>query len=185
MELPYALRTNVGSIPREVPYLQVHPTSLVRSRRGLHVGLVWSSGIYDPRRSAPLADFRPIADIPEVTLYCLQQGPALSEADAVRLPMVMLSADTQKVEVAAAMMRALDLIITVDSMTAHLAGALAVPVWTLLQNDADWRWMRVRDDSPWYPTMRLFRQRRPGDWAEVVGQIALELGNCARVVKRL
>ena len=99
--------------------------------------------------------------------------------------MVMLSAHTQKVEVAAAMMRALDLIITVDSMTAHLAGALAVPVWTLLHNDADWRWMRDRDDSPWYPTMRLFRQRRAGDWGEVVGQVAIELGDYARTVKRL
>jgi len=185
MELPYALRTNVETIPREVPYVEVRPASLVRNRRGLHVGLVWSSGIYDPRRSAALADFRPIADIPEVTLYCLQQGPALSEADAVRLPMVMVSCHTQKVEAAAAMMRALDLIITVDSMTAHLAGALAVPVWTLLRNDADWRWMRDRDDSPWYPTMRLFRQRRAGDWAQVVGQVAVELGDYARSVKGL
>ena len=69
-------------------------------------------------------------------------------------------------------MLSLDLVLTVDSMTAHLAGALAVPVWTLLSYEADWRWMRHRDDSPWYPTMRLFRQPAPGDWASVVQQVA-------------
>ena len=69
----------------------------------------------------------------------------------------------------------LDLIITVDSMTAHLAGALGRPVWTLLKQDADWRWMDDRDDSPWYPTMRLFRQRVPGEWRELVARVALEL----------
>jgi ADP-heptose:LPS heptosyltransferase len=73
-------------------------------------------------------------------------------------------------------MRGLDLVISIDSMPAHLAGALGVPVWTLLHADPDWRWMLDRDDSPWYPTMRLFRQERPGDWGSVIARVAAELG---------
>ena len=76
---------------------------------------------------------------------------------------------------AARVMRALDLVISIDSMPAHLAGALGVPVWTLLHADPDWRWMQGRDDSPWYPTMRLFRQDRPGDWQAVIARVADEL----------
>jgi ADP-heptose:LPS heptosyltransferase len=72
-------------------------------------------------------------------------------------------------------MRTLDLVITIDSMPAHLAGALALPVWTLLRRDADWRWMTHRNDSPWYPTMRLFRQERDGDWEGVVERVTREL----------
>ena len=71
--------------------------------------------------------------------------------------------------------RALDLLISVDTMATHLAGALGVRVWTLLHTDADWRWMTGRDDSPWYPTLRLFRQEKPGDWASVVERVAAEL----------
>jgi ADP-heptose:LPS heptosyltransferase len=77
-------------------------------------------------------------------------------------------------------MRALDLVVTVDSMPAHLAGALGVPTWTLLHADADWRWMEGRDDSPWYPTMRLIRQERAGDWAGVVARVAADLAQRAQ-----
>jgi ADP-heptose:LPS heptosyltransferase len=80
---------------------------------------------------------------------------------------------------AARVMRALDLVITIDSMPAHLAGALGVPVWTLLPHAADWRWMDGRDRSPWYPAMRLFRQPRPGDWDAVVARVAGELARLA------
>jgi len=76
---------------------------------------------------------------------------------------------------AARVVRALDLVVSVDSMPAHLAGALGVPVWNLLHADADWRWMEDREDSPWYPTMRLFRQPRPGDWPAVIARVAREL----------
>ena len=76
-------------------------------------------------------------------------------------------------------MRALDLVVTVDSMPAHLAGALGVPVWTLLRADCDWRWMDAREDSPWYPTMRLFRQPRPGEWEPVVARVAAGLRELA------
>ena len=72
-------------------------------------------------------------------------------------------------------MRALELLISVDTMTAHLAGALGVPVWTLLQKDADWRWMKDRFDSPWYPTMRLFRQERQGEWKPLIARVAAGL----------
>jgi ADP-heptose:LPS heptosyltransferase len=76
-------------------------------------------------------------------------------------------------------MASLDLVISVDSMPAHLAGALARPVWTLLHRHADWRWMRARDDSPWYPTMRLFRQARAGEWKPVIDRVAHELERIA------
>jgi len=81
---------------------------------------------------------------------------------------------------AAATLSALDLVVSVDTMPAHLAGALGAPVWTLLHAAPDWRWMRGRDDTPWYPTMRLFRQERPGDWAPVVARLAASLGDLAR-----
>ncbi len=84
---------------------------------------------------------------------------------------------------AARVVRALDLVVTVDSMPAHLAGALGVPVWTLLHADADWRWMKERDDSPWYPTMRLFRQQRPGAWADVIAQVASQLETFATALR--
>ncbi|HEY0068261.1 MAG TPA: hypothetical protein VGB46_12880, partial [Flavisolibacter sp.] len=75
----------------------------------------------------------------------------------------------------ARVIRSLDLLITVDTMTAHLAGALGIPVWTLLPAEADWRWMEDREDSPWYPTMKLFRQQHPGDWKAVIDRVVLEL----------
>lgn len=86
--------------------------------------------------------------------------------------MLRLSERTGGIVTAAAAMLQLDLVVTVDTMTAHLAGALGVPVWTLLPYDADWRWMRDRDGTPWYPAMRLFRQPAPGDWDTVVRNVA-------------
>ena len=84
----------------------------------------------------------------------------------------------------AAMVANLDLVISVDTMVAHLAGAIGIPVWTLLHYDADWRWMTGRDDSPWYPTMRLFRQESPGDWRTPVGRLVDELSSLAVIRQR-
>jgi ADP-heptose:LPS heptosyltransferase len=106
----------------------------------------------------------------------LQRGPALG----ARAPGFGVDAGSDDVYEAARMVRALDLVVTVDSMPAHLAGALGVPVWVLLPHDADWRWMVGRDDSPWYPTARLLRQSAPGAWAPVVTRVTSALTRLAR-----
>ncbi len=170
MELAHVFRSTLATLPDEVPYLHAPPAPLARDGR-LAVGVVWEAGDWDRRRSVPAHRLRPLARIPGVVLHVLQRGEALARLDE-ELGVVSGSDD---VRTAAEMMRALDLVVTVDSMPAHLAGALGVPVWTLLHSDPDWRWMRDRDDSPWYPTMRLFRQERPGDWAPVVERVAAEL----------
>lgn len=170
MELSHVFRSTIGTLPREVPYLHAEPAPLERDGR-LQVGIVWKAGEWDERRSVPFPLLAPLADVEGVRLHVLQRGAGLAECDA---GFGALSGSDDVLE-CARVMRALDLVVTVDSMPAHLAGALGVPVWTLLHADPDWRWMDDRDDSPWYPTMRLFRQPSPGAWAPVIARIAAEL----------
>jgi hypothetical protein len=170
MELPHVFRSTEATIPARVPYLRVPPAPRDPDER-LAVGLAWRAGGWDERRSVPVALLAPLAEIAGVALHVLQRGPGLEE----RPPGFGAVAGSDDPWEAARTMRALDLVVTVDSMPAHLAGALGVPTWTLLHADPDWRWMRDRDDSPWYPTMRLFRQRRPGEWADVVRRVAERL----------
>ena len=171
MELPHVLRTPLDALPAEVPYL--HPprgpvwAAVGGGWRDLSVGLVWRAGDWEPRRSVPFDLLRPLAAIPGVALHILQRGRALEE----RPPGFGILSGSDDILEAAGVMAGLDLVVTVDSMPAHLAGALGVPVWTLLASDADWRWMEGREDSPWYPTMRLFRQPRPGAWDAVVARV--------------
>jgi ADP-heptose:LPS heptosyltransferase len=106
-------------------------------------------------------------------LHILQRGAAA--------PGFGLASGADDILQTARMMTALDLIVSVDSMPAHLAGALGLPVWTLLTHRADWRWMEGREDSPWYPTMRLLRQPRPGDWRAVVARLCRDLRALAAV----
>lgn len=182
-ELPHACRTRLESIPGTVPYLQLDPRGVAEARRRLAslghrlaVGLVWAAGEWKPERSVALARLAPLADIPGIALVNLQRGPEYARWRASRQGPAMAEIfDTDTVADAAATIAALDLVITVDTMAAHLAGALAVPVWTLLHYAADWRWLLDRGDSPWYPTMRLFRQPRPGDWDPVIAEIATAL----------
>jgi hypothetical protein len=182
-ELPHAFRTTLDWVPAGVPYLRPDPGRVVEARRrlgrlgeGLAVGLVWAAGGWKPERSIGLARLDPLADIPGIRLVNLQRGPEYAGWRAAREGPAMAEIfGTGAVADAAATIAALDLVITVDTMTAHLAGALAVPVWTMLHYAADWRWLLDRGDSPWYPTMRLFRQRRPGDWDPVVAEIATAL----------
>lgn len=172
MELAHCLRPSVATLPAEVPYL--HPPGRRPRRRGepLEVGLVWHSGDWNAAaRSIPVTLLRPLARMPGVRLHILQRGPALQHCPP---DLGTGSASGDIVETAEAITQ-LDLVITVDTMAAHLAGALGVPVWVLLAHDPDWRWMIDRHDSPWYPSMRLFRQPRPGDWAGVIQQISKRL----------
>jgi hypothetical protein len=170
MELPHVFRTTVQTIPSKVPYLHADPLPLARDGQ-LQVGLVWEAGDWDGRRSVPFAQLAPLASVPGVAICILQRDAPLAGWRAGAG--VLVGGYSSLVD--ARIMRSLDLVITVDTMTAHLAGALGVPVWTLLCADADWRWMEGRDDSPWYPTMRLFRQERQGEWGPVVARVAADL----------
>jgi hypothetical protein len=179
MELAYAFRCTTETLPNEVPYL---PTTAVRrraaglpitSRAGeLRVGLLWAASEWDTRRSIPLPLLDVLEDIGGVRYFSLQQGGHAREWTRSRLAVEPLSEHTQAVAAAVAAMLELDVIVTVDCMAAHLAGALGRPVWMLLRHEADWRWMQARADSPWYPTMRIFRQPREGAWEPVVEEVA-------------
>lgn len=167
MELAHVFRSTADTVPRDVPYLHVAPAAIARDGR-LAVGITWQAGDWDGRRSVPVEMLARLAEIPGVALHVLQRGPALADLPA---GLGIDSGSDDPLE-AARVMRALDLVVSVDSFPAHLAGALGVPVWTLLHADPDWRWQAEGDASPWYPTMRLFRQRRAGDWDDVIARVA-------------
>lgn len=170
MELPHVFRTTLDTIPAKVPYLHVNPMPLARDEQ-LQVGLIWEAGDWNRLRSVPFPQLAPLAQTPGVALSILQRDAVLAGwREGVG---VLMGGYSSLVD--ARIMRALDLVITVDTMTAHLAGALGVPVWTLLSAEPDWRWMERRDDSPWYPTMRLFRQERRNEWGPVIARVAAEL----------
>ena len=175
MELPHVFRSTVETLPRGVAYLHADPAPLKRERGKLQVGIAWQPGDWDDRRAIPVRLLKPLARLPDVTLHCLQRGRALADWPADFGPV----SGSDDVTAAARAMAALDLVITADSFPAHLAGALGRPVWTLLHSDPDWRWMLGRDDSPWYPTMRLFRQERAGNWEPVIARMAAELQRMA------
>jgi len=170
MELPHVCRATIETLPREVPYLHVKRATLAAGGN-LQVGLVWECGDWAPERAIPLELLLPIAKLKGIALHVLQCGPGLKQRPS---DFGVVSGSDDILE-AARVIAALDLMITIDSMPAHLAGALGVPTWTLLQAEADWRWMDGREDSPWYPTMRLFRQERAGDWEPVVARVLREL----------
>lgn len=169
-ELPHVFRTTVSTIPAHVPYFQVPPTPLPVSP-GLAVGFVWAAGDWDHRRTIARRHLAPLTGLPGISLYSFQRGEAAADARAIGA----LPVDWEDILHEAALLQSLDLLISVDTMPAHLAGALAVPVWLLLHSEPDWRWMVRRDDSPWYPTMRLFRQQHAGQWQPVVQRVAAEL----------
>jgi hypothetical protein len=180
MELAHVLRTTLATLPATVPYLHSPRAERTLDPDLLHVGLVWSVGNWDRQRSLSISALKPLLETPRVCLHVLQRGDALREWPRD----VGLISGRDRIEETAAVMRALDLVISVDSFPAHLAGALGIPVWTLLLHEADWRWMIERDDSPWYPTMRLFRQPRDGDWTSVIAQVTSELAQRAACRER-
>ena len=121
----------------------------------------------------PIEAVEPWLDLPNVTYYSLQKGDAAKEARGRKI--VELPDDVHDFADTAAIIANLDLIVSVDTSVAHVAAAMGKPVWVLSRLDACWRWLRNRPDSPWYPTIRLFRQRKFGDWADVFERIALEI----------
>ncbi len=190
VSLPAMFAATPDNVPAEIPYL--HPRAeLVERWRGelnspgqLKVGIAWQGSKGHPsdrKRSIPLEHFAPLAAIDGVRLYSLQSGGGreqLSEA-AAGWPIVDLGDRLGDFENTAAIASALDLVITCDSAPAHLAGAVGTRVWIALAHLPDWRWLLGRDDTPWYPTARLFRQSRPGDWPTVFARIADELRRLA------
>jgi len=190
MSLPRALGTVLDTIPADVPYVAADPAESLRWRTKLaaepaafNVGLAWAGhprNRNDRRRSVPLRVLAPLADVPGVILHSLQGGEAARQIDRASVPIVDHHAERHDFAVLAGLVANLDLVISVDTITAHLAGALGRPVWTLLSFSPDWRWLVGRDDSPWYPSMRLFRQTRAGDWAGVVARVAAELADAVR-----
>ncbi len=170
MELPYLLRT----APGPAPYLSAAP--LPRPAPGRLVGVCWQAGGWDPGRSLPLAMLAPLAALPGVRLVSLQRGPGAAQAGEPGAPPLLLAGDgCMDVARMARLLASLDLVVTVDTMVAHLAGALGRPAWVLLQAEADWRWMAGRMDSPWYPSLRLYRQTGPGDWRAPLAQARNDL----------
>jgi len=188
MELPYALRTTLPGLPPPYPHLhgqlpRGHGLDLGDEGR-LRVGLLWSVSDWGHSRSVPLPTLAPLFGVEEAQFFSLQQGEAARDPLLDRLDIERLSPRTATLEMAAAAMAEMDLVITPDAMAAHLAGTLGRPTWVLLQHDADWRWMEGRADSPWYPTVRLFRQPRPGDWGGLAQQVAAGLRSLAQAHRR-
>ena len=178
MELPYVFRTALETIPAVIPYFHVDAADIDDSK--IKVGIVWRGGDWDPRRDVPFSLISRLADVDEISLYVLQQDADECERHDRFRTILQKNGDALST---ARIVRALDLVISVDSMPAHLAGSLGIRTWILLQKDADWRWMKDRNDSPWYPTMRLFRQRSAGDWEPVIADIALQLKKLATTRK--
>jgi hypothetical protein len=169
MELAHALRVTPDTLG-PVPYLRVPPLD-VPGAGTPRVGFMWRGGGWNPAREVPWPLVRTLARHPNIAAYALQPDLLPEEHE----PWLLLRDERRTPLDTARLIDALDLVITVDTLIAHLAGALGARVWTLLPRDADWRWMEDRDDSPWYPTMRLFRQERAGEWEPVIARMAAAL----------
>lgn len=180
MDLPAILKTTVETLPRDVPYLYADIAKVNQWRPRLitpkfKVGIVWAGSpdhANDMNRSCGLEDIVPLTKINGVQLFSLQKGD--HEQDLIRhdhLPIEDLGPDLQDFSDTAAVIEQLDLVISVDTAVLHLAGALGKPAWALIPFAPDWRWLLKREDSPWYPTVKLFRQTKPDQWKDVMERI--------------
>ena len=193
VDLPRAFGTTLTTIPATVPYLRAPPEATARWETLLaeksrpRIGIVWSGDAPNAKErvSIELAAFLKVLDV-DATLVCAQRTTSDSEAAALQARPDILTFGNMLSDFseAAALLSCLDLLITVDSSMAHLAGALGIPVWVLLQYTPDWRWLVDRDDNPWYPTARLFRQSMRGDWKEALACVAVELLRFRRTERR-
>jgi hypothetical protein len=211
--LPGIFGTRLNTIPSDTPYIPVNSNLVSQWKLKLgnnddyKIGIVWAGNPKhkgDRKRSCSLADFAPLADIPGLVFYSLQKKPASTEAcnPPENMKLINLENELNDFTDTAAVIANLDLVISVDTAVAHLAGSLGKPVWNLLYFIPDWRWLQNRDDSPWYPRprqnaiglanarlpfvgqglagqagMRLFRQTRPNDWAGVFEQVKKALNS--------
>ena len=172
LSLPYAFKTTLATIPPPATIKKLKPF-LMDLPEGLNVGIQWAGNINHPddmRRSIPFTDFARILKVKGVKFWGLQRNIRPQEVLAIQdSGLTCLWFDG--FDCLAAIVDKMDLIITCDSALAHLAGAMGKPCWTLIQSNPDWRWMYHRTDTPWYPSMRLFRQRHSMQWKPVLDHI--------------
>lgn len=179
-ELPRAFRTTRQTIPSSFPYIFVPPLQLAQaaqwfpSKRKPRVGLVWRAGPWDESRSIELLDLEPLFRLPNLEFYCLQKD-AEGELEPYRSILPNPEAHSRDVLDTAALICHVDLVITVDTMTAHLTGALGKQVWIMLPEISDWRWMLETSQTPWYATARLFRRKASQGWAFVIAEVTQAL----------
>jgi hypothetical protein len=189
LSVPRVLGTTLATLPAEIPYLSAPPeprpdldAALAPYRGDFKIGIAWSGNplhCLNPDRSCPPSDFAVLGDLPGVRLFSLQYVD--QSGDPYGEGIVSLAGSLGDFASTAAVMERMDLILTVDTYAAHLAGALGRPVWALLHTPCDWRWMAGRGDTPWYPGMRLFRQTSPGDWPSVFRQVREALADPERL----
>jgi tetratricopeptide (TPR) repeat protein len=187
--LPRLAGTRIDSVPVPVPYLHADPARSAQWAERLEgvvphgfrrVGVIWAgrpTHNNDRNRSALLADFLPLANVAGIALLALQKGPKTGQAGEYygRAPLINIGAEIEDYDDTMAILDNLDLLITVDTSVAHLAGAMGRPVWIMLPRAPDWRWLLERTDTPWYPTVRLFRQSTVRRWDDVAQAIAAEV----------
>jgi predicted O-linked N-acetylglucosamine transferase (SPINDLY family) len=181
LSLPLVFGTTMKTIPADVPYLSAPPDRIEQWAKRLagdssfKVGLAWAGSARRDARSCPLETFAPLAAVPGVTFYGLQKGPEANQPVPPGLRLIQMGDELHDFADTAALVSNLDLVISVDTSVAHLTGGMGRPVWTLIPFNPGFQWLRDRADSPWYPTMRLFRQTTPGDWLDVVRRVAQHL----------
>jgi hypothetical protein len=185
LSLPLMFKTDLHSIPAPVPYLRADPSQADFWKNKLagrgdagKIGLAWAGSATHPNdrnRSTTLGNFAPLSRVNNAVFYSLQKGEAGGHLPPAGLSISNFTSELSDLADTAALIQNLDLVITVDTSIAHLAGAMGKPVWVILPSNPDWRWMYNRTDSPWYPTMRLFRQRKPNDWTAMLEEIVLVL----------
>lgn len=184
MSFPYLFQTCLDNIPATIPYLEIPEVERIKWRAllkgvsGLKVGLVWagnSNNFADKDRSIPLSDFKHLFTIAGMRLISLQKGELSGQSAELETNCIDYMDMCHDYLDTAALIMELDLVITVDTSVAHLAGALGKRVWLLNRFGSEWRWMLNRENSPWYPTMRIFNQKETGHWAPVIDTVAVEL----------
>ena len=185
MSLPFAFEAELKTIPLPEGYLAVSEEVAEAARQqypgsGMRIGLAWAGNPNhkaDAQRSMPLVAFLPLAEMPGITLFSLQKGMAVQQIAPLRgnLPILDAASSHSSMAETAALLATLDVVISIDTSIAHLAGAMGKPVWVLLAHLADWRWMERREDSPWYQSAKLIRQPSPGDWESVIQKVIKDL----------
>jgi hypothetical protein len=186
LSLPHVLGTALADVPREVPYVFVPPNTDAPqlTEPGFKVGLAWRGNPHhenDRHRSLTLETLAPLSEVAGVAWYSLQVGPGQADSREVwKTRLQPLHRHLTDFAVTAAVIAQLDLVITVDSVVAHLAGAMGKPVWCVLSRGNDWRWGESGGESLWYPTMRLFRQHYPRNWAPTMAAMTKALGDAVQ-----
>lgn len=190
VSLPIVFQTTVNTIPTHIPYISIDQQKISEWRQyfantsDIKIGICWHGNtIHAAEKFMPLSYFAQLAQLPHIRLYSIQQHHGIDQLNTLEKPNLITTFKAPFDQVpfldTAAVIKNLDLVITVDTSIAHLAGALGTPVWIILPQYADWRWLAKRTDSPWYPNARLFRQTTANDWKSVMQEISSSLRHMA------